>query len=552
MKLRSDIVKKGVDRADARGLLKATGLTDEEIERPWVMVVNSYNEIVPGHIHTRNIAEAIKRGVVAAGGTPFEVNVIAVCDGMGQGNIGMRYSLPSRDIVANSIEILAETNRFDAMVIIAGCDKNAPGCLMAAARVDIPTVIVTSGPMFPGIYKGRYLTNIEMHEFVGKVRKGEMTEEELRKLEAMAFPTAGTCACMVTANSMASVIEALGMSLPGCATAHGVTAKKLRIAKLSGEKVIELLEKDIKPSDIMTREAFENAIAVDLAIGGSLNVCLHLPAVASELGIKIGFDDFDRLSRKVPHICPIKPSGPFALKDLEEAGGIPAVMKELSPLLNLDVLTVTGKTLRENIADAEVLNREVIRPITDPVHKEGAVAVLKGNLAPKGAIVKQSAVRKEMLVHEGPAKVFNSEQEAIEAAWNYKIEPGDVVVIRYEGPKGSPGMPEMLTITSLLCGMDLDASVALVTDGRFSGATRGPSIGYVSPEAMEGGPIAVVEDGDIISYSIPDRKIEVKISDEELKERLRKWEPPKKEVKGYLRLYSRLAKSASEGAALTY
>lgn len=548
--MRSDEVKKGIKRAAHRALLKSLGLTDQEIARPWIAVVNSWNEIVPGHVHLRKIAEAVKRGVRLAGGTPFEFNTIAVCDGIAQGTIGMRYSLPSREITADSIETMVEAHQFDAIVFIPSCDKSVPAHLMASARLNLPSIIVTGGPMFPGWYKGKKLTLADMREFIGAVKAGKLTEEELRIIEDRACPGPGSCSMMGTANTMAAVTEALGMSLPGCATAHAVDSKKIRIAKESGRKVMDLLKNNVKPSDIMTEDAFLNAISVDIALGGSLNACLHLPAIARELGIKIGLDTFDSASRKTPHVCPIKPAGPYTLRDLEEAGGVPAVMKQIRKLLNLGCQTVSGQTLEKNIERAHVLNQEVIRPLDKPFNKEGSVAVLMGNLAPKGAVVKQVVVNPSMLVHEGLARVFDCMEDAVDALWDGKIESGDVVIVRYEGPKGGPGMREMHMITSILVGMGLDASVALVTDGRFSGSTRGPAIGHVSPEAAEGGPIAVAKDGDIISYNIPSRKLDIKISKDELNERLKGWKAPQKTVLSYLARYSKTVTSADQGAVL--
>lgn len=548
--MRSDLIKKGIKQATSRALLKALGLNDEEIARPWVAVVNSWNEIVPGHIHLRKIAEAIKRGVRSAGGTPFEFNTIAVCDGMIQGTTGMHYSLPSRDITADSIETMVEAHQFDAMVFIPSCDKSVPGHLMAAARLNLPSIVVTGGPMLPGLYKGRVLTLVDMREFIGAVNAGKITEEELKAIENYACPGPGSCSMMGTANSMATVTEALGMSLPRCATAHAVDSKKIRLAEESGKGIIDLLKDNVKPSDIMTENAFMNAITVDMALGGSLNTCLHLPAIAHELRIKIELETFDAISRKTPHLCPIKPAGPYNLKDLDEAGGVPAVMKEVKSLLRLDCLTVNGKTIGENLEQVEVLNREVIHPLGRPVHSEGSVIVLKGNLAPKGAVVKHVAVNPKMLKHKGPARVFDCMEDAVEALWNHKIMSGDVIVVRYEGPKGGPGMREMHMVTSILVGMGLDSCVALVSDGRFSGSSRGPVIGHVSPEAAEGGPIAVVEEGDVISYDMPGRRLNLEVSEKELEERLRKWCAPQKGVLKYLARYSRIATSADQGAVL--
>lgn len=548
--VRSDAIKKGLQRTAQRALLKSTGLTDEEIERPWIAVVNSWNEIVPGHIHLRRISEAAKAGISEAGGVPFEFNTIAVCDGLCQGTLGMKYSLPSRDLTADSIEVMVEAHQFDAMILIPSCDKSVPGMLMAAARLNIPSIVVTGGPMLPGLYKGKSLTLADVREYIGAAKAGRIGLDFLKAVEEHACPGPGSCSMMATANTMACLTEAMGMSLPGCATAHAIDAAKLRIARESGKRLLELLKEKIKPSEIMVTEAFENAITVDVALGGSLNTCIHLPAIANELGIRIELDLFDLISRKTPHISPIKPVGPYTVKDLDSAGGVSAVMKNLKSLLHIDVKTVTGKTLRENIEHVRVFNHRVIRPINNPVHSEGAIAVLRGNIAPNGAVVRQVALRKEMLKHEGPARVFDCMEDALKALWTNKIEEEDVIIIRYEGPKGGPGMREMHMVTSVLVGMGLDANVALITDGRFSGSTRGPAIGYVSPEAAEGGPIAVVRECDFISYDIPARRITIKITDKELRRRLERWKPPSKKVKGYLARYSKLALSADHGAVL--
>lgn len=551
--LRSDLIKKGFQRCTQRALLKSLGQDDESIERPWIAVVNSWNDIVPGHIHLRSIGKAVKEGIIAAGGTPFEFDTIAVCDGLCQGTIGMRYALPSRDLIADTIEIMVQAHMFDAMVLIPSCDKTVPGHLMAAARVDIPSIVVTGGPMLPGVYKGQKITTVEMREFVGKFQVGEVSEEELSIIEGLACPGPGSCAMMGTANTMAAVTEALGMSLPGCATAHAMDAKKIRIAKETGERIVKLLEKQLLPRDIMTLQAFANAIIVDLALGGSLNATLHIPAIAQEAKVNLDLDTFDELNSVTHHICNLLPSGPYNIKDLDEAGGIPAVMKELSGILNLDSITVTGKSVKENIMDAEVLRPEVIRSFKDPFHKEGGLAVLKGNLAPDGSVCKHVAVVEEMLVHRGPAKVFESMEDAIEALLGGNIEADDIMVVSYEGPRGGPGMREMHQITSIINGMGLGDRVALITDGRFSGSTRGAMIGHVSPEAAEGGPIAVVRDGDVISYDIPARNLSLEISDDELERRLNEWRsnPPKpKMVEGYLRRYRSLVTSANKGAVL--
>lgn len=547
--LRSRKVIEGVDRAPHRSLFKALGLTDEDLSKPLIAVVNSWNEVVPGHVHLDKIAEAVKNGVRTAGGTPLEFNTIAICDGIAMGHEGMRTPLPSREIIAASIELMIQAHMFDAMVLISSCDKIVPGMLMAACRLDIPSIMVTGGCMLPGVYKGKEIALSQVFEAVAKVKSGEMSEEDLKLLEESACPGPGSCAGMYTANTMACIVEALGMSLPGCGACPAVYAEKLRIAEESGKQIIKLLEKEITPSKIITEKSMENAVRVDMALGGSTNTILHLTAVAHELGINLTLEKFDELGRSTPHICNMNPSGPHYLKDLYHAGGVPAVMKELKPLLNLDVLTVTGKTLRENLKNVYVLNREVIRPLNNPYHKEGGIAILFGSLAPEGAVVKQSAVDPSMQKFKGEARVFNNEEDAVNAILNNEIERGQIIVIRYEGPKGGPGMREMLSATSALVGVGLDKSVALITDGRFSGATRGPAIGHVSPEAMDGGPIAIVEDGDIISINIPERRLDLNISEDIVKERLERWRPPEPRVeKGYLHLYSKITESASRGA----
>lgn len=549
--MRSDEIKKGVLRTAHRSLLRSLNLTTEEINRPWVAVVNSWNEIVPGHVGLKKISEAVKAGIRSAGGTPFEFNTISVCDGMIQGTVGIRYSLPSREVIADSIEVMIEAHRFDAAVYIPSCDKSIPGNLMAAVRLNLPAIVVTGGPMFPGVYKGKNLTLVDVREYIGAYKAGKLSEEELSEIEMHACPGAGSCSMMGTANTMATFTEALGMSLPGCATAHVESSKKVYIAKQSGIKIMRLLDEDKKPSDIVTLESLKNAIRVVMAVGGSLNVCLHVPAIAYELGINIDLGLFDEISKKTPHLCNIKPAGPYNMLDLEMAGGIPAVMKAMRSLLNLECLTVNGEKVKEIIKKVTVLNREVIRSINNPIHKEGGIAVLKGNLAPGGAVVKQVALKPEMMRHQGPAKVFDCLEDALEALWNGVIEKGDVIIIRYEGPKGGPGMREMHMITSVLVGMGLDDSVALITDGRFSGSTRGPAIGYVSPEAALGGPIALVKNEDIIKYDIPQRSLEVEVPNEELKRRLTQIEVPERIATKYLKRYSRDVTSANLGAVLT-
>jgi len=488
--------------------------------------------------------------VKSANGTPFEFNTIAVCDGLAMGHEGMRYSLPSRELIADSIEVMVQAHRFDGMVLITNCDKITPGMLMAAARLNIPSIVVTGGPMLSGLFRGRKIGLASVFEAVGEVAIGKMNEEDLKMLEVAACPGYGSCNGMFTANTMACITEALGMSLPGCATAPAVSASRLIIAKKSGERIVGLVQEDLKPLDIMTRKSFENAIMVDLALGGSTNTVLHLQAIAREAGVALPLSVFDELSRRTPHLCAICPGGPYAMEDLDAAGGIPAVMKELSSLLHLEVITVTGKPVMENIKRASVHNRSVIHPISQPIHHEGGIAILSGNLAPNGAVTKTAAISPGMMTHKGPARVFDSEEEAMKAILTGKIHEGDVIVIRYEGPRGGPGMREMLSPTAALVGMGLGESVALVTDGRFSGATRGPCIGHVSPEAAEGGPIAMLRDGDMIEIDIPRRKLNVEISSRELRERSASWSPKKQLLRGYLARYAQFVQSAHVGAIL--
>ncbi|HEY0196806.1 MAG TPA: dihydroxy-acid dehydratase [Methanobacterium sp.] len=550
--MRSDTIKKGLQRAPHRSLLRACGVTDEEMEKPFIGVANSFTDIVPGHIHLNQIAEAVKLGISQAGGVPFEFSTMAICDGIAMNHEGMRYSLASREIVADTVESMTQAHQFDAMVLIPTCDKIVPGMLMAAARLDIPSIVVTGGPMLPGKYNGEPVDLINVYEAVGAVNAGKMTETELLELEKCACPGAGSCAGLFTANTMACLTEAMGMSLPGCATSHAVSGKKIQIARSSGGQIIDLLEKSITPSKIMTQESFENAVMVDLALGGSSNTTLHLPAIAYELedrGVKVNLDLFEKFSKKIPHIASISPSGKHTMLDLDQAGGIPAVLKVLEGKLHCEVVTCTAQSLKENIKDACILDSEVIRPLNNPVHKEGGLAILKGNLAPNGAVVKQSAVAPDMLVHEGPARVYDSEEECVNAINQGEIKEGDVILIRYEGPKGGPGMREMLNPTSAISGMEIK-SVALITDGRFSGGTRGPCIGHVSPEAAADGPLAVVKNGDIIKIDIPQRKLDFTVSPEEIDERMEKVVKPERKIKGWLARYRKLATSADKGAIL--
>ncbi|WP_026487030.1 dihydroxy-acid dehydratase [Caldanaerobius polysaccharolyticus] len=551
MRRLSDSVKRGVEKAPHRSLLYALGLTDEEIQRPFIGVISSKSEIIPGHLHLDKIAEAVKAGVRMAGGVPFEINTIGVCDGIAMNHQGMKYSLASRELIADSVEVVARAHAFDGIVLIPNCDKIVPGMLMAAARLNIPAILVSGGPMLAGRFRGQDSDLSKVFEAVGAVSAGKMGEDELRELEQSACPGCGSCSGMYTANTMNCLTEALGMGLPGNGTIPAVYAERIRLAKAAGVRIIDLVEKDIRPRDIMTRNAFINAFAVDMALGGSTNTVLHLTAIAREAGVDISLKDIDKISNTVPNLCKLSPAGPYHIQDLHEAGGIQAVMAELNKKGYIDTsgFTVTGKTVGENIENASVKNYDVIRPVDEPYSSTGGLAVLTGNLAPDGAVVKASAVSPEMMVHEGPARVFDSEEEAIKAILGGKINKGDVVIIRYEGPKGGPGMREMLSPTSALAGMGLDKDVALITDGRFSGATRGASIGHVSPEAAEGGPIAVVRDGDIISIDIPKRKLEVKVSESEIYERFRNWIRKEAEIKsGYLSRYAEMVTSASTGA----
>ncbi|TKJ26080.1 MAG: dihydroxy-acid dehydratase [Hadesarchaea archaeon B3_Hades] len=549
MKLRSREVVSGLEGLPRRALLKADGLTDADIERPFIAIANSYNNVVPGHLHLRELGEAVAAGVRVAGATPFEFNTIAICDGLAQGHRGMCFSLPSREVVADSVELMLEAHRFDAVVAIASCDKIVPGMLMALARVNIPAIMVTGGPMMPGEWRGQPLDIISAFEAVGAVKAGKLSEREARAIEDRCCPGCGSCAGLFTANTMACLSEALGISLPIMGTAHAVDAKKRRLAEQSGAQVVKLLRQGITPRMIMTRVAFENAIIVDMAIGGSTNTVLHLPAIAHEAGVKLCLDTFDRLSRRTPHICNLRPEGSHTMLDLERAGGVPAVMKRLGRLIRGSPLTVTGRRIRENLKFVRSNGSDIIRSLTKPYHREGGIAILYGGLAPQGAVVKYAGVKPRMLRHRGPARVFDREEDAVKAILGGRIKRGDVVVIRYEGPKGSPGMREMLAPTAAIAGMGLLESVALVTDGRFSGGTRGACIGHVSPEAAEGGLIAVVHEDDKILLDIRRRRLELLVPGPELKERLARFKPPKPRAKkGYLELYQRVVSSAAEGA----
>ena len=551
--MRSDNVKSGMQQAPHRSLFNALGFTEEEMRKPMVGIVSSYNEIVPGHMNLDKIVNAVKLGVAEAGGVPVVFPAIAVCDGIAMGHVGMKYSLVTRDLIADSTEAMALAHQFDALVMVPNCDKNVPGLLMAAARINVPTVFVSGGPMLAGKVKGCKTSLSSMFEAVGSYAAGTMTEEDVYEFECKTCPTCGSCSGMYTANSMNCLTEALGMGLQGNGTIPAVYSERIKLAKHAGMKVMEMLEKNICPRDIMTEKAFENALTVDMALGCSTNSMLHLPAIAHEAGVELNVDIANGISAKTPNLCHLAPAGPTYMEDLNEAGGVYAVMNELSKkgLLNLDCMTVTGKTVGENIEGCKNKNPEVIRPVENPYSETGGIAVLKGNLAPDSGVVKRSAVVPEMMVHEGPARVFDCEEDAIDAIKGGKIVAGDVVVIRYEGPKGGPGMREMLNPTSAIAGMGLGSSVALITDGRFSGASRGASIGHVSPEAAVGGPIALVEEGDIISINIPENTLNVLVSEEEMAARKEKWQPREPKITtGYLARYAKMVTSGNRGAIL--
>jgi len=545
-------MKKGIEKAPHRSLLKALGLNDKEIEKPFIGIVNSFNEIVPGHTHLREIAEAVKRGVLLAGGTPLEFPTIAVCDGIAMNHVGMRYSLPSRELITDTIEIMTRAHAFDGLVMIANCDKNVPGMLMAAARIDIPAIVISGGPMLAGRTRNKKLDLADVFEAVGSVKAGKMSEEELLVMENNACPTCGSCAGMFTANSMNCMTEVLGMGLPGNGTIPAVYSARKRLAKEAGMKIMELVENNIRPSDILTDAAFENALTVDMALGCSTNTVLHLTAIAEEAGVNVDLDRINKISSITPNLCRLSPAGPYHIEELDMAGGISAVMNELSKknLLNLDVMTVSNKKLSEVIEGAEKWGDKVIADIEKPYSDVGGIRVLFGSLAPNGAVVKKSAVDPSMMVKEGPARIFESEEDTVEAILGGTINKGDVVVIRYEGPKGGPGMREMLTPTSALAGMGLDKDVSLITDGRFSGATRGAAIGHVSPEASEGGPIALVQEGDLIAIDMNEGTLDLKVSDEVLETRRQSLVIKTNEVTGYLAKYQRVVSSASKGAVI--
>lgn len=550
--MKSNSVKKGLEKAPHRSLLKALGLNDTEISKPFIGIVNSFNEVVPGHTHLREISEAVKRGVLLAGGTPLEFPTIAVCDGIAMNHVGMRYSLPSRELITDTIEIMARAHGFDGLVMIPNCDKNVPGMIMAAARLNIPAIVVSGGPMLAGRVKGRKMDLADMFEGVGAVKAGKLSEAELQVMENNACPTCGSCAGMFTANSMNCMTEVLGMGLPGNGTIPAVYSARKRLAKDAGMKIMELVEKDIRPSDILTDAAFENALTVDMALGCSTNTVLHLTAIAEEAGVKVDLDRINKISSVTPNLCRLSPAGPYHIEELDMAGGISAVMHELSKkdLLNLEVMTVNNKPLGEVIEGCDKWGDKVIADIDKPYSDVGGIKVLFGSLAPEGAVVKKSAVDPSMMVKEGPARLFESEEDTVEAILGGKINKGDVVVIRYEGPKGGPGMREMLTPTSALAGMGLDKEVSLITDGRFSGATRGAAIGHVSPEASEGGPIALVQEGDIIAIDMNEGSLDLKVSDEELEIRRQSLTLKTKTNSGYLAKYQRVVSSASKGAVI--
>lgn len=550
--MKSDNIKKGIQRAPHRSLLRACGLKDEDFKKPFIGIANSFTEIVPGHIHLKNLVEFVKEGIIAAGGIPFEFNTMAVCDGISMNHDGMKYSLPSREIIAATVESMAKGHSLDGLVLIPSCDKVVPGMIMGASRVNIPTIVVTGGPMESGRYNGKNVDLISVYEAVGELSAGKITEKEVDELERCACPGAGSCSGLFTANTMACLCETMGLSLPLCATTHALDKENEEIAYNSGRRIVGMVEEDLKPSDIMTQESFNNAIAVDMALGGSSNTALHLPALASEFsnyGVEVDLELFDEISKKIPHIALISPAGEDTMRDLHNAGGIPAVLKAIESKIDTSVVTCTGKTIAENISDVEVLDSNVIHPIDNPVHADGGIAILKGNIAPNGSVVKKGAVAEDLMYLKGPAKVFTCEEDVTEAIFDHKIEEGDIIVIAYEGPKGGPGMREMLNPTSAIVGMGIK-NVGLITDGRFSGGTRGPCIGHVSPEAMADGPIAAIEDGDIIEIDIENRSINVELTDDEIAERLAKREIPKKDVDGWLALYRQLVSSADKGAIL--
>lgn len=553
--MRSDVIKKGVIRAPHRSLLKALGITDEEMKRPFIGVAQAANEIIPGHLHLKRIAQAAKDGIRMAGGVPFEFSTIGVCDGLAMNHEGMKYSLPSRELIADSIEIMVKAHAFDALVLVPNCDKIVPGMIMGAIRVNIPTILVSGGPMLAGFYQGRNIALSNVFEAVGRFQTGSISEQELKEVEDCACPGIGSCAGLYTANSMNIWAEAVGIALPGNGTIPAVDARRIMLAKHTGMRIMELFKKDVKFLDIITKKAIENAIAVEMALGGSSNTMLHSLAIAFEAGIPFDIDDFNRIRERVPQLCSLSPAGEYHIQDLDRAGGISALLKELSKkkIINLGEITATDQNIGQNIKSAHILDNKVIRTIENSYNTKGGIIFLKGNLAPQGAVVKSSAIHSDMLRHEGPARVFESEEESAKAILEGKIKKGDVIVIRYEGPKGGPGMREMLTPTSAIAGMGLDKDVALITDGRFSGATRGASIGHVAPEAAMGGPIAIVKEGDIIKIDIPQKRLDLKIEEEEIKQRLDKLKLPSSTAKsGYLKYYANFVGPADKGAVRNF
>jgi dihydroxy-acid dehydratase len=548
MEKRSNILHRGDARAANRALLRSLGLTDKDFDKPFIGIINTWTEINPGHVHLRTLAEAAKSGVRMAGGIPFEVNTIALCDGIAQGHPGMRRILPSRNLIADSIELAVDANQFDAIIVLASCDKIVPASWMAIARLDVPAIMITGGPMMPGRFRGEPLVLPAAREAQGRMLRGEITPEEFQEIEECLCPGPGSCSMMGTANSTSCLTEVMGLSLPGCGTSHAVDAKKLRIARDSGEQILRIWKEGLKPSKILSLSTLKNAVTASMAFGGSTNIVLHLMALANELNIPLSLETFDEISRRTPFICSIKPSGKHPMLGLEDAGGVPAVLHELRDLLDLKVLTVTGKTLEENLSGVQNRNPEVILSRQKPLRKEGGIAILRGSLAPGGAVVKQSGVSEKIMVHTGPARVFETEVSAREAVFGNRVKPGEVIVIRYEGPKGGPGMPEMLSVTAALVGMGLAESVALVTDGRFSGSTRGPCIGHIVPEAQDGGPIALVRDGDSIAIDIPNRRLDLRVPPEELERRKKSWTPPPLKVnRGYLKTFAERVSSADKG-----
>lgn len=548
--MKSDNIKKGIQRAPHRSLLRACGLKDQDFEKPFIGIANSFTDIVPGHIHLRELVEFVKEGIIAAGGVPFEFDTMAVCDGIAMNHEGMKYSLPSREIIAATVESMAKGHSFDGLVLIPSCDKVVPGMIMGASRVDVPTIVLTGGPMAAGRYDNKNVDLISVYEAVGQHSAGKITEEVVDELERCACPGAGSCSGLFTANTMACVTETLGLSLPFCATTHAKDKANEEMAYETGKRIVEMVGEDLKISDIVTQESFNNAIAVDMALGGSSNTALHIPALSSEIkGTDVDLDLFDKISREVPHIALISPAGQDTMMDLHKAGGIPGVLKRLSDKIDTSQMTVTGKTIAENIKDIEITDDEVIHTLENPVHADGGIAILKGNIAPDGSVVKKGAVSEDLMYLKGPAKVFVSEEDATEAIFNHEINEGDIIVITYEGPKGGPGMREMLNPTSAIAGMGIK-NVGLITDGRFSGGTRGPCIGHISPEAMAGGPIGAIRDGDIVEIDINNRTVNVELSDEEIASRLAENKKITKDVDGWLNLYQQLVSSADKGAIL--